>query len=251
LKKNLLTISAGITIITLVSSIISLSSFYPLTSIFAQTTPAVHIEQECLKGSIYRYQVTISGFNYQPGDFIGFLIDGNLISYGNIIGIASGGIGYSFGGGEHQIIAFKDSNGNQQVDPGETSASLNFESINCNEGCPTVNVQHWDKVAFKIIRQNLASQLNLPYNSELDIRILEKPDGLTDIKKEVLDHLGVSETQRSAIQILDISYSIVCAYFQPIPGDDSNGDAEFTSSGLMDITPINMTTPSNMTTTKN
>ena len=73
---------------------------------------------------------------------------------------------------------------------------------------------------------------------------MEAPDKLTDIKKKVLDHLGVPETQRSAIQILDISYSIVCAYFQPIPDDEDNA---LTSSGLMDITPINMTTPSNMT----
>ena len=100
-----------------------------------------------------------------------------------------------------------------------------------------------DKIAFKFVRQNLANQLNLPFNSELDIKILTEPDGFTDIKKKVLDQLGVPETQRNAIQIVDISYSIVCAYFQPIPDDDAdNEDIDLTTSSLMDITPINMTT---------
>lgn len=243
MNNNLRIISAGILIIILVANIISLSSFYPLIAIFAQTTPEVHIEQKCLKGSIYRYNATISGFGGQPGDFIGFILDGNLLTYGNIIGFGSGGIG---GGEQHHIVAFQDLNGNQQLDPGETSASTTFQSLNCNEGCPTVNVQHWDKVVFKIIRQNLANQLNLPYNSELDIKILTKPDKVTDLKKKVLEQLGLSETQRSGIQILDISYSIVCAYYQAIP-DTDNEDLALTSD-LMDITPINKTTT---TITKN
>ena len=72
---------------------------------------------------------------------------------------------------------------------------------------------------------------------------MSEPDGLTGIKKEVLDQLGVSETQKNAIQIVDISYSIVCAYFQPIPDDDAdNEDIDLTTSSLMDITHINMTT---------
>ena len=104
----------------------------------------------------------------------------------NLIGFGGIGVGFPFGEGEHQIIAFEDSNSNQLLDPEETRASITFESINCNEGCPTINVQHWDKVAFKIIRQNLANQLNLPYNSELDIKILGTGNGLTDLKKEIL-----------------------------------------------------------------
>jgi hypothetical protein len=239
LQNNLRIISARISIITLVGSIISLSSFYPLTAIFAQTTPAVHIEQDCLKGSKYQYQVTISGFDVQFPDNMGFFVDGNLVNWGHTIGFGGIGFGFPYGEGEHQIIAFEDSNSNEQLDPGETSASITFESINCNEGCPTVNVQHWDKVAFKIIRQNLANQLNLPYNSELDIKILEDRHGLTDLKKEILDHLGVPETQRNAIELVDIDYSTVCAYFELIPDDDSIND--LTTSSLMDITPINMT----------
>ena len=188
MQNNLRIMSAGIPIITLVASIISLSSFYPLTSIFAQTTPAVHIQQQCLKGSKYQYMVSISGFNYQFPDNMGFLVDGNLVNWGNTIGFGGIGVGIPYGEGEHQIIAFKDANSNEQLYPGETSASITFESINCNEGCPTVNVQHWDKISFKIIRQNLANQLNLPYNSELDIKILTHPDSLSDIKKKVLDY---------------------------------------------------------------
>ena len=79
-------------------------------------------------------------------------------------------------------------------------------------------------------------------NSELDIKILEDPDELTDIKKVILDHLGLQQTQRNAIEIVDIDYSTICAYFQPIPNDDDiNADTKVTTSSLMDITPINMT----------
>jgi hypothetical protein len=81
---------------------------------------------------------------------------------------------------------------------------------------------------------------------------LEDRNSLTDLKKEILDRLGVPETQRSAIEIVDIDYSTVCAYFEPIPDNfNINEDTDLTTSSLMDITPINMTIPSNMTTTKN
>lgn len=226
------------------SSLLLLASFYsPFTASFAQTiTPEVHIEHECLKGSKYQYLVSISGFDYQFPDNMGFLIDGNLVNWGNTIGFGGIGVGFPFSEGEHQMIAFKDSNSNQQLDSRQTSASITFESINCNEGCPTVNVQHWDKIAFKIIRQNVASQLNLPYNSELDIKVLDDHDGIIDIKMKVLDHLGLQETQRNAIEIVDISYSIICAYFQPIPDDDDSlNERDILTRSLMDITPMNMT----------
>ena len=79
-----------------------------------------------------------------------FLVDGNLVNWGNTIGFGGIGVGVPFGEGEHQIIAFKDSNSNQQLDPGETSESITFTSINCNEGCPTVNVQHWIKLLLNL-----------------------------------------------------------------------------------------------------
>ena len=71
---------------------------------------------------------------------------------------------------------------------------------------------------------------------------MDDPDGITDIKKKVLDHLGLQETQRNAIEIVDISYSIICAYFQTIPdNDDSLNERDILASSLMDITPMNMT----------
>lgn len=100
------------------SSLLLLASFYsPFTASFAQTiTPEVHIEHECLKGSKYQYLVSISGFDYQFPDNMGFLIDGNLVNWGNTIGFGGIGVGFPFSEGEHQMIAFKDSNSNQQLD---------------------------------------------------------------------------------------------------------------------------------------
>ena len=71
---------------------------------------------------------------------------------------------------------------------------------------------------------------------------MDDPDGITDIKKKVLDHLGLQETQRKAIEIVDISYSIICAYFQTIPdNDDSLNERDILASSIMDITSMNMT----------
>ena len=50
---------------------------------------------------------------------MGFLVDGNLVDWGNTIGFGGIGVGFPYGEGEHQIIAFKDSNSNQLLDPEE------------------------------------------------------------------------------------------------------------------------------------
>lgn len=71
---------------------------------------------------------------------------------------------------------------------------------------------------------------------------MDDHDGIIDIKMKVLDHLGLQETQRNAIEIVDISYSIICAYFQPIPDDDDSlNEKDILASSLMEIRPMNIT----------
>ena len=79
-----------------------------------------------------------------------------------------------------------------------------------NVVCPTKDVQHWDKIVFFIRTPDLASKVNLPANTELDIKVLDDPHKVADIKQEVLTFLEVPNEPRSAIQIVNVEYSIIC-----------------------------------------
>jgi len=76
--------------------------------------------------------------------------------------------------------------------------------------CPTNNIQHWDKIIFKIVSQELAKKIKVPYNSELDIKVPDQPDKVADIKKKVLEFFKIPSGNRTAIQIVDVDYSIIC-----------------------------------------
>src|SRR5215467_2119106 len=76
--------------------------------------------------------------------------------------------------------------------------------------CPTKDVQHWDKIVFLIVNPDLASKANLPANSELDIKVLDDPHKVADIKQKILDFLNVPNEPRSSIQIFNVEYSIIC-----------------------------------------
>ena len=79
-----------------------------------------------------------------------------------------------------------------------------------NVVCPTKDVQHWDKIVFFIRTPDLASKVNLPANTELDIKALDDPHKVADIKQEVLTFLEVPNEPRSAVQIVNVEYSIIC-----------------------------------------
>ena len=49
--------------------------------------------------------------------------------------------------------------------------------------CPQKNVQHWDKIIFKIKNKSLAQKVGLPINTELDIKVLDDPTKVMDVKK--------------------------------------------------------------------
>lgn len=77
--------------------------------------------------------------------------------------------------------------------------------------CPEANVKHWDKIIFMIKSPELAQKVGLAANTELDIKVLDDPKKVADIKQKVLDFLGLRNVPRNIIQILDVDYSIICA----------------------------------------
>jgi hypothetical protein len=77
--------------------------------------------------------------------------------------------------------------------------------------CSQNNVQHWDKIIFAIIDPDLAKKVNLTANTELDIKVLDDPHKVADIKQKVIDFLNVPNAPKKAIQILDVEYAIICA----------------------------------------
>jgi len=77
--------------------------------------------------------------------------------------------------------------------------------------CPEDFVQHWDKIKFMINSSELAQRVNLTANTELDIKVLDDPRKVVDVKQEVLDYLGMPNATKDAITIVDVDYAIICA----------------------------------------
>ena len=76
--------------------------------------------------------------------------------------------------------------------------------------CPAKNVQHWDKIVFVIKSADLSKRLKLPAISELDIKVLDDPTKVADLKKNVLNFLKVPNEPRSSIEILQVRYALIC-----------------------------------------
>jgi hypothetical protein len=78
--------------------------------------------------------------------------------------------------------------------------------------CPNENIQHWDKIVFSIKNRDLAEKLNLTANTELDIKVLDDPASVADIKQKVLDFLNTPYcASRKSVVILDVEYAISCS----------------------------------------
>jgi hypothetical protein len=93
--------------------------------------------------------------------------------------------------------------------------SLEFLSKEKAGICPEKNVQHWDKIIFAITDPILAKKVNLTAGTELDIKVLDDPHKVVDIKQKVLDSLKVPTAPKKAIRILDVNYAIICASQTP------------------------------------
>lgn len=76
--------------------------------------------------------------------------------------------------------------------------------------CPAKNVQHWDKIIFSIKSPELSQRLKIPANTELDIKVLDDPTKIADLKQKVFNFLRVPNETRSAIDIIDVRYAIIC-----------------------------------------
>ena len=94
--------------------------------------------------------------------------------------------------------------------------------------CNDQSTKHWDKIIFKIIDQKIAKKIQQPFDSELDIKVLDNPKQVADIKKKILDFLGLSATpeNRKAIEIIDVDYAILCMEKRIVlpPNSDADGD---------------------------
>src|ERR671921_514419 len=65
----------------------------------------------------------------------------------------------------------------------------NLQPLYSSDSCVS---QHWDKIVFKIANVQLAQSLKLPPNTELDIKVLDDPTKVSDIKQKILEFLKVS-----------------------------------------------------------
>jgi hypothetical protein len=81
--------------------------------------------------------------------------------------------------------------------------------------CPKGSVQHWDKIVFMITDPKLASKANVTANTELDIKVLDDPKKVADLKQKVLNFLGDPNGNKSSIKIVDVEYAIICALPPP------------------------------------
>jgi hypothetical protein len=82
---------------------------------------------------------------------------------------------------------------------------------NAEAVCPTRNVQHWDKIVFKVINRDLAQSFHLTPNTELDIKTQDDPTKVADVKQKVLNFLKAPYAPRDGIQIVNEDYAIICA----------------------------------------
>jgi YVTN family beta-propeller protein len=151
------------------------------------------------------------------------------------------------GRGAHEI-AYDSQNGNLYL-PNWGSDDVSVISTDrptpqSSSICSEDNVKHWDKIVFDITDPNIAKKLNLTANTELDIKVLDDPKKVADIKQKVLDFLKVPNENKSSIQILDVEYAVICEMSAPIEdllvfspaAFQSNSQFDTTAEGKLQIT---------------
>ncbi len=95
--------------------------------------------------------------------------------------------------------------------------------------CPDSAIRHWDKIVFMIRDDNLARVLRVPAKSELDIKVLDDPTTVADLKQKVMDFLRPNAPAnladfRKHIEIVSVAYAIsgcVMMPSGPTPGQTS------------------------------
>lgn len=94
--------------------------------------------------------------------------------------------------------------------------------------CTLESTKHWDKIIFELKDKRVAEKVQQPVNTELDIKVLDNPKEVADLKKKILDFLGlpVNPETRKAIKILDVDFAVVCTEKKITlpPNGDEDGD---------------------------
>lgn len=93
-----------------------------------------------------------------------------------------------------------------------------YQNLKQSNICSKENQKHWDKIIFQITSPDLASTVNLPLNSELDIKVQDSPLNVSDLKEKVIAFLNLTPSQenRNAIEIIDVDYHIACTPTEPV-----------------------------------
>ena len=92
----------------------------------------------------------------------------------------------------------------------------NALDTNPSAACPEENVKHWDKIVFMVTSTTLAKKANVPANTELDIKVLDNPKEVADLKQKVLNFLGVPNENKTSLRIIDVEYAIICTTNGPV-----------------------------------
>lgn len=76
--------------------------------------------------------------------------------------------------------------------------------------------RHWDKIVFKITDVKLAEQFKLIANDPYDIKVLDNPRRVADLKAKVLAFLYGPRTayplyDRAKVEITDVEYALDCS----------------------------------------
>lgn len=91
-----------------------------------------------------------------------------------------------------------------------------------------INAAHADKIIFELAGAlaavNPADQNaldNVPRNSPLDIKVIDDPRTIADLKGKVLSFIGAIDNpaQRQGVKIIDVDYAMVCPNVQQPPAD--------------------------------
>jgi hypothetical protein len=81
---------------------------------------------------------------------------------------------------------------------------------------PPPACRHWDKIVFKITDVKLAEQFRLIPNDPYDIKVLDNPKKVADLKAKVLAFLYGPQTaypvyDRAKVAIIDVEYALDCS----------------------------------------
>jgi hypothetical protein len=94
--------------------------------------------------------------------------------------------------------------------------------------CTQESTQHWDKIIFEIKNKKIAEQVQQPKDTELDIKVRDDPNEVADLKKKILDFLGlpINSENRKGIKILNVEFSILCTEKKIVLSPDADNDGD-------------------------